>query len=71
MNSLIEKYIGKDITVTIGANTPVKISGILKEFDATFLLIETEHTPVLLIPFTSILHISYLPNIRHEKKLNL
>jgi hypothetical protein len=30
MNSLIEKYIGKEIIVTINASIPVKIDGVLK-----------------------------------------
>ncbi len=58
MNTMIEKFIGKDVTVTLLSTCLVK--GKLTKCDDTFLIVEQEKIEVV-IPLTSVLQFVATP----------
>ena len=58
MNTMIEKLIGKDVTITLLSTYLVK--GKLIQCDATFLLVEQDQSEVV-IPLTSVLQLVATP----------
>ena len=64
MNTMIEKLIGKDVTVTLLSTYLVK--GKLIQCDDTFLVVEQEKSEVV-IPITSVLQLVATP-VRATKR---
>lgn len=58
MATLIEKYFGKKVTVTLRTSTLLPVIGVLLECDNLFARVDQdENKGELLIPITAILHI--------------
>jgi small nuclear ribonucleoprotein (snRNP)-like protein len=66
MNKTIKKLIGKEVAVTLRAAVPTPFTGKLVECDETFLVLE-ESTGEMVIPLSSILHIT-APTARAPKR---
>lgn len=58
----IEPYLGRSVVVTIRSTMPVRITGVLKTCDGTFVILDQRNSkPDLIVPITSVLHIEPIP----------
>jgi hypothetical protein len=57
MSAVVEKWIGRQVSITLRSAMPVAIRGIITKADSLFVELDQGDKGMLLVPLTAILHI--------------